>query len=92
MLWVEYKHINRIIEMTWGNFTYFEAIRLQLNILEKEVIALMRKQLKASNFQLWRKRQNSEITQKHGHPCNPEINHFKCAHQKSISKNKISKR
>jgi len=89
---VEYKDINRIIEMAWEDRTSFEAIRLQFGISEAEVIALMRKELKANSFRLWRKRVNSGISQKHALKRNPEINRFKCSRQKSISMNKISKR
>ena len=89
---MEYKDINRIIEMAWEDRTSFEAIRLQFGISEAEVIALMRKELKASSFRLWRKRVNNGMSQKHALKRNPEINRFKCSRQKSISMNKISKR
>ncbi|MEO0455834.1 MAG: TIGR03643 family protein [Cyanobacteria bacterium P01_A01_bin.114] len=48
--------INRVIEMAWEDRTPFEAIDLQWGLKEKQVIALMRREMKASSFRLWRKR------------------------------------
>ena len=84
--------IDRIIEMAWEDRTPFEAIRLQFGISESEVIQLMRKQLKRSSFNLWRKRVNSGVSQKHAKTRNPDITRFKCSLQRTISMNKISKR
>ncbi|MEI8111707.1 MAG: TIGR03643 family protein [Chitinophagia bacterium] len=84
--------IDRIIEMAWEDRTPFEAIRLQFGISESEVILLMRKQLKRSSFNLWRKRVNSGVSQKHAKTRNPDITRFKCSLQRTISMNKISKR
>ncbi|GAC1592387.1 MAG: TIGR03643 family protein [Ginsengibacter sp.] len=83
---------DRIIEMAWEDRTPFEAIKFQFNVTEQDVIALMRKELKRSSFNLWRKRVNSGVSQKHAHKRNPGINRFKCGLQKTISMNKISKR
>jgi uncharacterized protein (TIGR03643 family) len=84
--------IDRIIEMAWEDRTPFEAIDFQFGMSEKEVIALMRKQLKNSSFKMWRKRVNSGASLKHLKKRNPEISRFKSTRQKSISNNKISKR
>jgi len=84
--------IDRIIEMAWEDRTPFEAIRIQFGLPETEVIQLMRKQLKRSSFNLWRKRVNSGVSQKHAKTRNPDINRFKCSLQRTISMNKISKR
>jgi uncharacterized protein (TIGR03643 family) len=65
---------------------------MQFNFTEANVIKLMRKELKRSSFNLWRKRVNSGVSQKHAMKRNPEIDRFKCSLQKSISMNKISKR
>ncbi|MGL5080312.1 MAG: TIGR03643 family protein [Microcoleaceae cyanobacterium] len=48
--------IDRIVEMAWEDRTPFEAIELQFNLKEKDVIALMRQEMKPSSFQMWRKR------------------------------------
>lgn len=84
--------IDRIIEMAWEDRTPFEAILMQFEVPEKEVIQLMRSELKRSSFKLWRKRVNSGVSQKHAQKRNPEIERFKCSLQRQISNNKISKR
>jgi uncharacterized protein (TIGR03643 family) len=83
---------DRIIEMAWEDRTPFEAIQFQFGLTEQAVIALMRKELKRSSFNLWRKRVNSGVSQKHLHKRNPEISRFKCNLQRAITNNKISKR
>jgi uncharacterized protein (TIGR03643 family) len=84
--------IDRIIEMAWEDRTPFEAITLQFGLPEKEVIKLMRGTLKRSSFNLWRKRVNSGVSQKHAKKRNTEIDRFKCTLQRTITGNKISKR
>ena len=84
--------LDRIIEMAWEDRTPFEAILFQFNLAEKDVIKLMRANLKESSFKRWRKRVNSGVSQKHLRKRNPEINRFKCSRQKAISGNRISKR
>jgi uncharacterized protein (TIGR03643 family) len=84
--------LNRVIEMAWEDRTPFEAIEFQFGLSEAQVIALMRGELKQSSFNLWRKRVNSGVSQKHLQKRNSEINRFKCTRQRTISNNKISKR
>ena len=83
--------IDRIIEMAWEDRTPFEAIAFQFGLQEKEVIELMRKEMKLSSFKMWRKRTNGRST-KHGSLRDSSVNRFKCSMQKMISHNKISKR
>ena len=78
--------------MAWEDRTPFEAITIQFGLPEKEVIKLMRGTLKRSSFNLWRKRVNSGVSQKHAKKRNPEIDRFKCTLQRNITGNKISKR
>lgn len=84
--------IDRVIEMAWEDRTPFEAIQYQFSLAEKDVIALMRKELKRSSFKLWRARVNSGVSQKHLYKRNDEIDRFRCSRQRTISGNKISKR
>ena len=42
--------LDRIIEMAWEDRTPFEAILFQFNLPEKEVIKVMRSNLKSSSF------------------------------------------
>lgn len=83
---------DRIIEMAWEDRTPFEAILFQFNLKEQEVIALMRSELKASSFRLWRKRVNQKVSTKHLKKRSEEITRFKCNRQRAITGNKISKR
>ena len=48
--------INGIIEMAWCDKTSFDSIQLQTNLSEKEVIKIMRSNLKKTSFQVWRER------------------------------------
>ena len=50
------KTIDRIIEMAWEDRTTFEAIETQFGLKEPQVIALMRREMQASSFKMWRKR------------------------------------
>jgi uncharacterized protein (TIGR03643 family) len=85
------KDIDRLIQMAWEDRTPFEAIEMQFGLKEKEVIALMREQMKASSFKMWRARTNGRAT-KHKKISQVEKGRFKSTLQKSITMNKISKR
>lgn len=86
------RELDRIIEMAWEDRTPFEAILFQFRLPEKEVIKIMRRNLKVSSFKRWRKRVNSGVSQKHLKKRNPDITRFKCTRQRQITGNKISKR
>ena len=85
------EEIDRIIEMAWEDRTTFEAIKFQFNLNEKEVIELMRKEMKLKSFKMWRKRVQGRKT-KHQKLRTFAKGRFKCSRQKSISNNSISKR
>ncbi len=86
------RELDRIIEMAWEDRTPFEAILYQFGLPEKEVIKIIRGNLKESSFKRWRKRVNSGVSQKHLKKRNSDITRFKCSRQRAISGNKISKR
>lgn len=86
------RELDRVIEMAWEDRTPFEAIEIQFDLTESDVINIMRRELKPSSFRMWRKRVNSGVSQKHLHKRNSDIKRFKCSRQKMISNNKISKR
>tara|TARA_B100000579_G_C22019631_1_gene483190 strand:- start:25 stop:222 length:198 start_codon:yes stop_codon:yes gene_type:complete len=65
--------------MAWEDRTPFEAIYFQFKIREKEVIKLMRSNLKTSSFIIWRKRVSGRKT-KHGFPF--QSSRFKSPNQK----------
>lgn len=83
--------MDRIIEMAWEDRTPFDAITFQFGIKEQQVIELMRREMKASSFRLWRKRVQGRST-KHSVVHAQSAYRFKCSRQKAISSNKISKR
>ena len=83
--------VDRIIEMAWEDRTPFEAIFNQFGLTEKNVIVIMRNNLKSSSFRLWRQRVTGRKS-KHLKLRNKDIGRFKCSQQRNISNNKISKR
>ena len=83
--------ISRIIEMAWEDRTPFEAIFNQFDVNEKELIAIMRNNLKKSSFKLWRERVSGRKT-KHSKLRENSVDRFRCKLQRNISNNKISKR
>jgi uncharacterized protein (TIGR03643 family) len=83
--------VDRVIEMAWEDRTPFEAIFAQFQLTEAEVIALMRRQLSPGAWRRWRARVQGRATKhlaKRGFAVGPH----KCARQRAISHNKISKR
>ena len=48
--------IDSIIEMAWCDKTSFESIKMQTGFSEKEVIKIMRSNLKNASFKVWRER------------------------------------
>ncbi|MEC7754038.1 TIGR03643 family protein [Roseivirga sp. UBA1976] len=83
------QEIDRVIEMAWEDRTPFEAIEHQFGLTEKEVIALMRNEMKASSFRMWRARVQGRKTK---HTALQASDKFKSSLQREISGNKISKR
>lgn len=71
---------SRIIEMAWEDRTPFEAIERLFGLNETAVVKLMRRQLKASSFRLWRQRVAGRKT-KHLKLRNPEISRAYCPTQ-----------
>ncbi|MDZ4751000.1 MAG: TIGR03643 family protein [Flavobacteriales bacterium] len=84
--------LDRVIGMAWEDRTPFEAIKNQFDLSESDVITLMRKTLKRSSFNLWRKRVNSGVSNKHLMKQPSDMNRFKCTRQRAITGNRISKR
>jgi uncharacterized protein (TIGR03643 family) len=85
------EEIDRIIEMAWEDRTPFDAIKIQFNLTESEVRALMRKELKRSSYILWRKRvEDSSL--KHLKKRLDGVTTFKSNAQRQITLNKLSKR
>ena len=53
---------NDIIGMAWSDRVSFEEIKKKTGVSEKEVIKIMRKNLKKKSYLLWRKRVRGRIT------------------------------
>ncbi|MEM6426233.1 MAG: TIGR03643 family protein [Cyanobacteria bacterium P01_D01_bin.128] len=73
--------INRVIEMAWEDRTPFAAIETQFGLQEKDVIALMRREMKPSSFKMWRKRVTGRKT-KHLKQRNFDAGRFKSSNQR----------
>ena len=54
--------VSIVIRLAWEDRTSFEEIRERTGLAEGEVIAIMRRELKASSFRMWRKRVGGRIT------------------------------
>jgi len=83
--------VDRIIEMAWEDRTPFDAITFQFNLPEKEVITLMRQEMKKSSWKMWRARVQGRKT-KHTKKRTFSEGRHKCSRQKQITHNKIAKR
>jgi uncharacterized protein (TIGR03643 family) len=83
--------LDRIVEMAWEDRTPFDAITMQFGISEKETINIMRSEMKASSFKMWRQRVQGRAT-KHVALRGDDVDRFKCSRQKTIAMNKVSKR
>jgi len=73
--------ISRIIEMAWEDRTPFEAIQEDYCLSEKDVIKLMRSEMKASSFRMWRERVTARKT-KHLSKRSFTVGRFRCSTQK----------
>ena len=81
--------IDRVIEMAWEDRTPFDAILMQFGLKEQEVITLMRTEMKASSFKMWRARVQGRKT-KHSKSRSETVDRFKCTRQRNINNNKVS--
>lgn len=83
------RDIDRIIQMAWEDRTPFEAIELQFGLPESKTIQLMRREMKASSFRMWRKRVQGRST-KHRKLRGEDVKRFKAQRQGPISLNRMS--
>ena len=79
---LDQRDIDRIIQMAWEDRTPFGAIELQFGLPEKEVIKLMRREMKESSFKMWRKRVSGRKT-KHASKRQDGIDRFRSPMQKN---------
>ncbi|MAI02919.1 MAG: TIGR03643 family protein [Gammaproteobacteria bacterium] len=75
--------LSRIIEMAWEDRTPFEAIKNEFGLDQSQVKKIMKKELKAGSFLVWKKRVKGRKT-KHG-----SLRDFKVGRHQSYDNNKI---
>jgi uncharacterized protein (TIGR03643 family) len=51
-----------IIRLAWEDRTSFEEIYERTGLMEKQVIEVMRRELKPSSFRMWRRRVSGRVT------------------------------
>ena len=73
---LESQDLDRVIEMASEDRTPFEAIAYQFGLSEPDVIQLMRTQMKASSFRMWRKRVSGRKTK---HAISSTANRFRAS-------------
>ena len=49
-------HVDEVIGMAWSDKISFEEIKKKTGLMEKEIISIMRKNLKKKSYVIWRKR------------------------------------
>ena len=79
-------NVDSVIEMAWCDKTSFDSIKAQTGIPEKDVIKIMRSNLKKTSFKVWRERVRGRKT-KHS-----ELRSFKVGRHQSYDQSKHRKR
>ena len=72
------QEVDRIVEMAWEDRTTFDAIEMQFGLNQQAVIELMRTEMKASSFRMWRQRTHGRSS-KHAALRSDDITRFKCS-------------
>ncbi|NRB64622.1 MAG: TIGR03643 family protein [Saprospiraceae bacterium] len=85
------RDVDRIVGMAWEDRTPFDAILEQFGVPEKDVIRLMKQEMKLRNWKKWRARVQGRKT-KHRALREMEVKRFKSGSQRFITKNHISKK
>ena len=68
-------NIDEVIGMAWSDKISFEEIKKKTGIVEKEVISIMRKNLKRKSYIVWRKRVRGRLS-KHKKKNRAELNNY----------------
>lgn len=56
------EQVSLIIRYAWEDRTTFEEIEQRTGLVEKQVVEVMRRELKPSSFRMWRKRVSGRVT------------------------------
>ena len=73
--------LDRIIEMCWEDRTPFEAIEYQFGLKEEDAIKIMRRNLKAKSFRVWRQRVSRRNTK---HMALKDLTRFQSTHKRKL--------
>ena len=68
-------NVDEGIGMAWSDKISFEEIKKKTGLMEKEVISIMRKNLKKKSFIIWRKRVRGRIS-KHRKKTKAELKYY----------------
>tara|TARA_Y100000741_G_scaffold38644_1_gene26972 strand:+ start:275 stop:496 length:222 start_codon:yes stop_codon:yes gene_type:complete len=68
-------NIDEVIGMAWSDKISFEEIKKKTGLVEKEVISIMRKNLKKKSYIVWRKRVRGRLS-KHKKKTRAELNNY----------------
>jgi len=68
-------NVDEVIGMAWSDKISFEEIKKKTGLMEKEVISIMRKNLKKKSYIVWRKRVRGRFS-KHRKKNKTEINNY----------------
>ena len=68
-------NIDEVIGMAWSDRISFEQIKKKIGLSEKEVISIMRKNLKKKSYIVWRKRVRGRLS-KHKKKTRAELNNY----------------
>ena len=68
-------NIDEVIGMAWSDKISFEEIKKKTGLMEKEVISIMRKNLKKKSYIVWRKRVRGRLS-KHKKKTRAELNNY----------------
>ena len=55
-------NVDEVIGMAWSDRISFEEIKKKTGLMEKEIISIMRKNLKKKSYVVWRKRVRGRIS------------------------------
>jgi uncharacterized protein (TIGR03643 family) len=59
---IQADQVSLVIRLAWEDRTSFEEIKERTGLVEREVIEIMRRELKPSSFTMWRKRVGGRVT------------------------------
>ena len=68
-------NVDEVIGMAWSDKVSFEEIKKKTGLMEKEVISIMRKNLKKKSYIVWRKRVRGRLSN-HKNKTRAELNNY----------------